>query len=403
MSIVYLAWGLLFLAIFWSVLYLISRRRDLKKRNIEVGPGWLMWRTKRGLEFIDRTASAHKRGWAAFGTTAAIVGFAIMIFMFVSLLLNAFFIVTRPEVAPAGVRLVIPGITIPLWQGLVAIVSVMVVHEFAHGFLLRAQGLPVKSMGAMAFLVIPGAFVEPVRERLEKAPVKQRLRMYGAGSLSNILLAMLCLSILLVVVAPREGVYVWKAPDNENAPAYGKLWPGMRLYSISINDNAATKLNKWGDFYDIMDNVRLGDNLTIVRGDNNDNITLTAVSHPENENRGYLGGVATISAIPRSNFINPLFTIVAISYGILGYDLFHPYCNDSYLPWPIVSLLMWMFLLNFAIGLFNLLPAVPLDGGYIFHGLVESRTSPKVARRATKVISCIVLVLIIVGFLPVLR
>lgn len=391
--------ALLFLIVFWAAALLLNRRYNLRKRNIEVAPGVLMWRTKRGLDFIDRVATSHRRGWRTFGTAAAIVGFGFMVFMFVNMVLNAALIITRPEVAPSGVRLVIPGLTIPLLEGLFAIVTVLLVHEFAHGFVLRAQGLPTKSVGAMMFIAIPGAFVEPNEKRLKAAPVPQRLRVYGAGSFANILFALLCLVILLIVVVPIPGVYVWSVSENENVPAHDNLLPGMRLYSIAVNENAAVTLNDWHDFDNLMENVHPGDNLTIVRSENGDNIVLTTVPHPDNENRGYLG-VVTISAFSRSEFANPLFTLAVISYGVMGYPVFHPYCNSSYLPWPIVSVLTWMFLLNFAVGLFNMLPAIPLDGGYIFSGLVETRTSPKTARRAAIALSLVVLALIIVSFLP---
>jgi len=383
-------WALIFIVAFWLVVLTINRSYNLKKRNIEVGPGILMWRTKRGLNFIENTAQAHKKGWRIFGTAAVIVGFGFMVFMLVNLILNAAFIITRPEVAPPGVRLVIPGLTIPLWEGLIAILSVLLVHEFSHGFVLRAQGLPIKSVGAMAFIAIPGAFVEPDEKRLKKAPIMQRLRVYGAGSFANILLALLCLSIILVAVSPREGVYVWETA--ENAPAYGVLQPGMRLVSIN-----GVQMNEWEDFHNFMENTHPGDNLTIVTGENT--FTITIATSEENENRGYLG-LVPISAIPRSDFFNPLFTLAAISYGVMGYPLFHPYCNDSFLPWPIISLLTWMFLLNFAIGLFNMLPAIPLDGGYILSGIVETRTSAKTARRIALGFSFLVLALIIVSFLP---
>jgi membrane-associated protease RseP (regulator of RpoE activity) len=372
------------------VIFALNRRYNLKKRNIEVGPGILMWRTKRGLNFIDNTAKAHKSGWRTFGTAAVIVGFAFMMFMLVNLILNAAFIITRPAVAPPGVRLVIPGLTIPLLEGLIAILSVLLVHEFAHGFVLRAQGLPTKSVGAMVFIAIPGAFVEPDEKRLKKAPVMQRLRVYGAGSFANVLLALVCLSILLVAVVPRPGVYVWETA--ENTPAYGVLQPGMLLLSI---DNVP--MNEWEDFHDFMDNTHPGDNLTIVTNENTFTITIT--SSEENENLGYLG-LVLISAISRSDFINPLFTLAVIGWGITGYPVFHPYCNTAYLPWPIVSLLTWIFLLNFAIGLFNMLPAIPLDGGYILEGIVEKRTSAKTARRVALGFSFFVLALIVVSFLP---
>ena len=38
----------------------------------------------------------------------------------------------------------------------------------------------------------------------------------------------------------------------------------------------------------------------------------------------------------------------------------------SQMFWPLANAFYWLFWLNFAIGTFNVLPAVPLDGGYIF-------------------------------------
>jgi len=383
-------WALIFIAAFWLVVLAINRLYNLKKRNIDVGPGWVMWRTKRGLNFIDKTANAHKNGWRTFGTASVIVGFGFMAFMFVNLVLNAALIITQPAVAPAGTTFVIPGLTIPLWEGLIAMFSLLLVHELSHGFVLRAQKLPVKSVGAMAFIAIPGAFVEPDEKRLKKASPMQRLRVYGAGPFANILFALLCLAILLVVVTPRPGVYVLNTV--ENTPAYGVLQPGMQMFYIN-----GVQMNEWEDFRNFMDNVKPGENLTIVTNENT--FTITTSESAENENRGYLG-LNYISAIKRLNFANPLYTLAVIGWGIMGYPVFHPYCDSTFLPWPIISLLTWMFLLNFAIGLFNLLPAIPLDGGYILEGVIEKRASAKTARRIALGFSVFVLALIIVGLLP---
>ena len=64
-------------------------------------------------------------------------------------------------------------------------------------------------------------------------------------------------------------------------------------------------------------------------------------------------------------------------------------------------ILKWIFMLNFGIGLVNLLPAVPLDGGYILRGLLESKMRKKTAKRISYAIAIFVLALIILNFLPV--
>ncbi len=388
-------WALIVIALllFWGFILLTNRQYHLEKRGFAISPGVLMWHTERGLDFIDRVGRSHKRGWRIFGNAATVTGFGLMIFMFVVIILSAVFILTSPKIAaaPAGVRLVIPGVTIPLWEGLIAMFSLLLVHEFSHGFLLRAQGIPTKSVGAMVFIIIPGAFVEPDEKRLKKAPILQRLRMYSAGSFANILFALLCLAILLVVVVPRPGVYVLGTGETSPAENAG-IQPDMRLFSIN-----GVEMNTWQDYYDFTENIRPGENISIVS--DNGIFTLTTVAREDNENRGFIG-MATISALPRSNFTNPIYIFVAISYGIMGQPLFHPYSDNVLIPWPLVSVLTWMFLLNFAIGMFNLLPLVPLDGGYILQGVVERVSSKQTAKRVSYIFSFIVLALIIVNFLP---
>ena len=385
--------AIVLLILFWGLMSLASRRYHLEKRGLTISPGLLMWRTKHGLEFIDRTARAHKRGWRIFGNAATVVGFGLMVFMFAIIILNAVFILTYPKIgaAAAGVRLVIPGVTIPLWEGLIAMFSLLLVHEFSHGFVLRAQGIPTKSVGAMVFIIIPGAFVEPDEKRLRKAPILQRLRVYGAGSFANILFALLCLLILLIVVVPLPGVHVLRTGENSPAENAG-IQPGMRLFSI--ND---IEMDTSQDFHDFTENIRPGENLSIVADEKL--FALTTIAREDNENRGFIG-IDTISALSRSNFTNPLFTLFAISYGIMGHPLFHPYSDNALIPWPLVSMLTWMFLLNFAIGMFNLLPLVPLDGGYILQGVVERASSEQTAKRVSYIFSFIVLALIIVNFVP---
>ena len=388
-------WVLLAIALllFWGFIILAKRRYHLEKRGFAISPGILMWRTKYGLEFIDRVGRSHKRGWRIFGNAATVVGFGLMVFMFVIIMLNAVIILTQPKIvsAAAGVRLVIPGVTIPLWEGLIAMFSLLIVHEFSHGFLLRAQGIPTKSVGGMVFIIIPGAFVEPDEKRLKKAPILQRLRVYGAGSFANILFALLCLAIILIVVVPRPGVYVLGTGENSPAENAG-IQPSMRLFSI--ND---IEMDTWQDFYDFTENIRPGENLSIMADEKL--FTLTTTAREDNENRGFIG-IAPISALPRSNFTNPLYTFAAISYGIMGRSLFHPYSDNALIPWPLVSVLTWMFLLNFAIGMFNLLPLVPLDGGYILQGVAERASSEQTAKRVSYIFSFIVLALIIVNFVP---
>lgn len=391
MSIIW--WALLFIAAFWTIVLYLNRSFDLKKRGITIESGMLMWRTKRGLSFIDSVANASKGGWRAFGTAAAIIGFILMIIFFIFLVLNAVIIVQRPEISVPGARFVIPGVTIPLVYGLIAIFSVLVVHEFAHGFVTRAQNLRTKSIGLLLFLVIPGAFVEPDEKQLKKAPISKRLRVFGAGPFANILFAFICLCILMLALSPNPGVYIFDTV--ENGPSENILLPADRLLQIN-----GTPITIAEDFDGFMKTTRENDNLEVLTNRGTHFITLG--QHPENENRGYLG-VFSISAISRWQFVNPLFAVYYTYEELFrGSPVLHPYCYDAYLPWALLRLLEWMFFLNLAIGLFNLLPTKPLDGGYIAAGVVERVTSARTARYVSYVLGVVVLFFLIINFAPMI-
>lgn len=382
------------LAALWAIILLANRKYDLKKRGFAISPGFVMWRTKRGLQFIDRVAKFSKRGWRAFGTAAAAIGIFLMAFVFFNVAFNTVITLTQPARAIPGVRFVLPGIVpgLTIFAWLVGITSVLFVHEYAHGFVLRAQGLKTKSVGAMLFVAIPGAFVEPDEKQLKKAPILKRLRVFGAGSFANVLFAFLCLGVILLLLVPKPGVYV--SGVVENYPAENVLDAGMRIYSI---DNVF--INTYDDFSNFMDNTQPEQIIQISTY--NENFQIELAEHPENENKGFIG-MGSISAPSHSEFANPLFVAWVMMTELTGRSVFHSYVYHSSAPWGLIDMIKWMFVLNFGIGLFNLLPAVPLDGGYIFQGVVERVSSKRTARRVSHAFSIIVLALLIVNFMPML-
>jgi membrane-associated protease RseP (regulator of RpoE activity) len=68
------------------------------------------------------------------------------------------------------------------------------------------------------------------------------------------------------------------------------------------------------------------------------------------------------------------------------------------LPWILFSfaiLLQWIFILNFGIGTFNLLPLKPLDGGLMLEELLNYITTSDLANKLTTVVSIISLTLVV--------
>jgi membrane-associated protease RseP (regulator of RpoE activity) len=375
----------------WIVVLLTYRKYDLKQRGFSLHPGLLMWRTERGLSFIDRTAIRFKRWFMGYGSVTACIGFLLMGFVFTSLILNAIVIYTRPAVFLPGVRFVLPGVlpglTFPIW--LVVIGVVLVVHEFFHGFLLRCQKLKAKSIGVLFLLFLPGAFVEPDEKELMRAKPSKRIRMFAAGPMSNILIALLFLGLLLAFVNPKPGVYVYGVGENYPLENYADNLIGARILAI---DNMPVQTLK--DYRDIMGKTLPGENHVLVTDHGEYEVKLA-----EGDNHGIFG-ILPASALPRHHFLHPLNMLMMTFSIIVTGGFFTPILYTALIPWWAVSLLQWLFALNLGVGLFNLLPAKPLDGGYMLEAAIERKAKRKTARRVVKVLSYTVLIFIILNLIP---
>jgi membrane-associated protease RseP (regulator of RpoE activity) len=374
----------------WDAIGLLNRWYDLKKHGFAVSPGMIMWRTKRGLNFIDRVAGISKRGWRAYGSLAAGVGIFAMVFIFAMLVSNFIFLLTRPPIQLPGVVLVYPGLIpwLPFVPWIISIASVLLVHEFSHGLMLRAQDLQTKSVGGLVIVVLFGAFVEPNEKQLMRAPISKRLRMFAAGSMGNFVLGLACLVLLFILLVPKPGVYVYAVSENYSE----NFTLGSRIYQL---DNVP--INTIDNYYDFLDNKQPGDNAWVVT--ENENVRVTLVKDSENENKGDLP-LLPISATSRWNFVNPIYTIAVTAAEILGRPVFHPYIYNSLVPWVVIDIVKWMFILNLGVGLFNMLPAVPLDGGYMMQTVLERRISSEKAKRVVRALSYFILVLILMNMFP---
>lgn len=108
---------------------------------------------------------------------------------------------TPPE--PGGTFL-LPGVNLPLLEGILALVIIMVVHEGAHAIMARIAKNKILSSGIVLFGIIPvGAFVEPDEEELKKLEKVKQSRVLIAGSTSNL---MFSLAFFLLFFAFVSGV-----------------------------------------------------------------------------------------------------------------------------------------------------------------------------------------------------
>jgi len=290
-----------------------------------------------------------------------LVGFLGMILIGYGLISNIYVLFTKPEAVP-GVGLVLPvkakGIFfVPFFYWLISIFVIAVVHEFAHGLIARANNLRVKSSG-FAFLgiiipIIPAAFVEPDEKELKKRPHKEQLNIFAAGPLSNIVVALL-FSLLLFILIPlsnasieANGVEVAEyVKDDQAFPA--------EKYSIKIGevikeiDNRPTPYVK--NLSMILRSKKPNDVVKVKTDKSIYEINLA--KNPENESLAYIGAYLKQSTKIKEN--------IKESYGeflpkLLLWLTGHPYTSPG--------LIGFLILLNLGIGLFNLVPIGPLDGG----------------------------------------
>ncbi len=106
-----------------------------------------------------------------------------------------------------GVTLLLPGINLPLVEGIIALFIILLVHEGSHAILSVIGKVPLISSGIALFGVIPvGAFVEPDEKRLAAKSTEVQTRVIVAGSTAN-LLASLAFFILLLAFVYLSGPF----------------------------------------------------------------------------------------------------------------------------------------------------------------------------------------------------
>ena len=364
--------------IIW-VLVAIFRER-LSTHGVELNFPVIMWKTQKLRGLISRISNLSPKFWRWYMNVGVIVAFGAMIFITWTI------VSTLPSVFETpSVSIVIPGVDIPGSQiyvpfvyGLIALATVLVVHEFSHGIQAVGEKIPIKSIGLLLFAIIPGAFVEPDEEKLKEAKRSSRLRVYAAGSIANVTLALIALLLLSLVSAgipqffEEDGIAVDRiVPDS---PSEGILKEGMVLQEINNH-----KINDSQSYVDIISSFSPGDNVEVKTDQGTYHITLA--KNPNNESVGFFGIQA-----------NKHFELINDSWGSLPWILFE-----------LAELFQWISMLNLGIGLFNLLPIKPLDGGYMLEILLSYKLSEHqykpIVNALSAVLAMVIVFSIVAGFI----
>ena len=363
--------ALWYYAIGFIVIWIIALifKDKLVNYGVDVNFPTIMWKTKRLQGFIDRIANLSPRFWKWFMNVGIVISFVAMIVMAYLILSSLSTIFETPSVSLVIPGVEIPGspIFIPFVYGIIGLVTVIIIHEFAHGILARREKVTIKSIGLLLLAVLPGAFVEPDEEEIKKVGKSSRMRIYAAGSIGNMSLALVALLITLLISSfaipanfQENGIEIDRVLDG--APANNILKPGMIIESINgYNVSDSNSYSK------AVLTLKPDEMVNIVT--NQGNYNFTAGSNPNNKSLGYMG-------------------IQAVKNFEIKSDVANIYGNQ--IPWVWFSLLEmfnWIFFLNLAVGLFNILPMKPLDGGHLLEDLLRYKLSENIVKPVITLLS----------------
>ncbi len=338
------------IAIFAVFIAAVAAVLYAKRKKIVFTGLAFMQRTTRGKAFLDSTARRHPRLWSVFGNLSVIIGVPAMIFISYYIIDNVIQLL-QGNVAGA-VSLVLPYTTfearpglllVPWYFWVLGIATVVIPHEFCHGILCRLHKIKVDSLGWFLLVIIPGAFVEPNKRSLKRASRKAKLQVYAAGSFANIVTAALfaLLGFAMVALAfTQAGLF----PTGviEGTPAHAANLSG----AITAINGAPIKSLE--DLQSVLSGIAPGTAVTVTTttGD----FSLVTEKHPDFD-RSYIGVAGPYQPYYKSK--------------IPGTDQAFNF---------IFVLFQWLFTINLGIGLFNLLPAKPLDGGLLFEEIISKFT-----------------------------
>lgn len=204
------------------------------------------YRSQRGIDWIDRTASRYPETWHRYGTLGAIAAGIVLVLSALLVLSSALFTIFYPQpessINEPVNMLIVPVVNdfLPLSTTphiVAGLVIGLVIHEGGHAIMCRIGDISIDSVGTISLAAIPlGAFVEPDEESVTTASRPAKLRMYAAGVMNNFVLSFVLLLILLIPVlgafSVAPGAAIGGVVDNSPA-ADATLENGDRITSIN--------------------------------------------------------------------------------------------------------------------------------------------------------------------------
>lgn len=360
--------------------------------------------------------------------------------------------------SPTNQTTIGPGFfAVPFWYWIISIAVLVIVHEGMHGVMAAREKVRIKSLGWGLLAVIPLAFVEPDEKQLKKQKSWKQLRVFSAGSFANYVVAFASLFVLAFLA------FSFFIPAGVGYQALAKDYPaagvnmtgtliGINNYTIENRDSLSRILREIGPNQTIT--------VTTTNGTQSFIYTLQTVPEPEpsftpdfstsllagfeqalpgtiefsksvSDGFAYATGnyqqptwssiqkeiklweyvklvypnnlnadskiaflKSQLESHPRSGFIGivGVFDSTEIKPGLEGYQEAVVF---------IQGLMFFLFLINLGVGMFNMLPIGPLDGGRMWE-IVFMRIFPRHSKKLINILTWIMLAIIIANFALVL-
>ncbi|MEK6923467.1 MAG: site-2 protease family protein [Nanoarchaeota archaeon] len=344
----------------------------------------ILYRSKRTIEHVRRLGRKYSKFWQIYGVIAIPIAFSGMFLISGFLAYQVYKIIQDPSLG-ASVQFILPGATasssgivqfIPVWYFLGALAIILVAHELMHGVVAEAFKLKLKSVGFGLLAIIPLAFVEPDEKQFNRASLKAREAVLASGAFTNFVVAAIVICLTTFAIAPAiahtfdfNGVIIEDVTEGLPGDVAG-LEKGDIITAIS-----GAEFSSVDEFVTLLTDSKPGDSAVLTT--NNGDRIVTFGENPKEPTNPYLGIQFKGDVIVKPE--------IASTFG-----------QSPWMLQYIAQFFFWLFVLNIGIGLFNLLPIGPLDGGKMANFLVTDIIKNKtIAQKVFMLISYFSLALLV--------
>lgn len=449
-----------FSALLFIIAIILALYKD--RKNVERQSIMFLRRTDFGREQIKYITDLSPRFWKWVGNAGIIIGFAVSVYIFYYMIEALYKSLIAPVAAPtlsvvlpsisSQTTIGTGYIAVPFWYWIISIALLVIVHEGFHGIMTIAGKSKIKALGWGVLAILPLAFVEPDEKNLAKKNLVTRLRVYAAGSLANFIFAALYMALFAGLAAslfvPGGATY---QGTIEGFPAADASMQGA-IISIDGYD-----VNNAQDLTNALEISGANNTITVITDNGTDKLTYDIETKPYPNQiefnpdwttdfiigieSNFPGTVSLLNSVSSSFGGEEIKSWATLTYekkfweyaiesnpaiaktaesnladieqqlegrnepgfiGIAGVSTYNV-LKTELLPFePVIGfaqgLLFFLFLLNFGVGLANLLPILPLDGGKMWDDLFKEYF-PKHADLLIRIISWATFLIIIAGFI----